>query len=52
MCRLAAGNTNALGRQIAEVISSDLRASGVFETSGPNGLRAITLPHNSKVKSA
>ena len=40
----AAGNTAALGRQIAEVISSDLRASGVFETSGPNGLRAITLP--------
>lgn len=38
-----AGNTTALGRQIAEVISSDLRASGVFETSGPNGLRAITL---------
>ncbi|MEP7349701.1 MAG: Tol-Pal system beta propeller repeat protein TolB [Sphingorhabdus sp.] len=39
----AAGNSAALGRQIAEVISSDLRASGVFETSGPNGLRAITL---------
>ncbi len=39
----AAGNSAALGRQIAEVISADLRASGVFETSGPNGLRAITL---------
>ena len=39
----AAGNTSVLGRQIAEVISADLRASGVFETSGPNGLRAITL---------
>ncbi|HBN32654.1 MAG TPA: Tol-Pal system protein TolB, partial [Rhodobacteraceae bacterium] len=26
----AAGNSVALGRQIAEVISSDLRASGVF----------------------
>ena len=39
-----AGNSTALGRQIAEVISSDLRASGVFETQGPNGLRAITLP--------
>jgi TolB protein len=38
-----AGNSLALGRQIAEVISSDLRASGVFETSGPNGLRAISL---------
>ena len=40
----AAGNTSVLGRQIAEVISADLRASGVFETSGPNGLRTITLP--------
>ena len=38
-----AGNSAALGRQIAEVISSDLRASGVFETQGPNGLRAIAL---------
>jgi TolB protein len=39
-----AGNSAALGRQIAEVISSNLRASGVFETQGPNGLRAIGLP--------
>ena len=39
----AAGNTTALGNQIAEVISADLRASGVFETSGPGGLREITL---------
>ena len=39
----AAGNTSALGRQIAEVISSDLRASGVFETSGPGGMREIAL---------
>jgi TolB protein len=38
-----AGNSVALGRQIAEVISANLRASGVFETQGPNGLRAITL---------
>jgi TolB protein len=38
-----AGNSAALGRQIAEVISSNLRASGVFETQGPNGLRAISL---------
>ena len=38
-----AGNSAALGRQIAEVISSDLRASGVFEAQGPNGLRAISL---------
>jgi TolB protein len=39
----AAGNSAALGRQIAEVISADLRASGVFETQGPSGIRAITL---------
>jgi TolB protein len=38
-----AGNSAALGRQIAEVISSDLRASGVFETQGPNGLRTIAI---------
>lgn len=38
-----AGNSVALGRQIAEVISANLRASGVFETQGPNGLRAISL---------
>jgi TolB protein len=39
----AAGNSANLGRQIAEVISSDLRASGLFEPQGPSGLRAITL---------
>jgi len=38
-----AGNSTALGRQIAEVISADLRASGVFTTQGPNGLRAISI---------
>lgn len=39
----AAGNSSALGRQIAEVMAADLRASGLFETQGPNGIRAITL---------
>ena len=39
----AAGNTSALARQIAEVIASDLRGSGLFEPIGPSGLRAITL---------
>ncbi|MEQ1538165.1 MAG: Tol-Pal system beta propeller repeat protein TolB [Sphingorhabdus sp.] len=39
----AAGNTNALARQIAEVIASDLRGSGLFEPIGPSGLRAISL---------
>jgi TolB protein len=38
-----AGNSANLGRQIAEVISSDLRASGLFEPQGPSGLRAISL---------
>jgi TolB protein len=39
----AAGNTNNLSRQIAEVIASDLKGSGLFEPIGPAGLRAITL---------
>jgi TolB protein len=39
----AAGNSANLGRQIAEVIASDLRASGLFEPIGPSGLRAISL---------
>jgi TolB protein len=41
-----AGNSAALGRQIAEVISSNLRASGVFETQGPNGLRHLAWRSN------
>ncbi len=38
-----AGNSANLGRQIAEVIASDLRASGLFEPQGPSGIRAISL---------
>jgi TolB protein len=38
-----AGNTANLSRQIAEVISANLRSSGLFEPVGPGGLRAITL---------
>lgn len=38
-----AGNSTALGRQIAEVIASDLRASGLFAPQGPDGLREISL---------
>ncbi|MFC4293325.1 Tol-Pal system beta propeller repeat protein TolB [Sphingorhabdus arenilitoris] len=38
-----AGNSANLGRQIAEVISSNLRASGLFEPIGPAGVRAISL---------
>ncbi len=38
-----AGNSSNLGRQIAEVIASDLRASGLFKTSGPGEVRAVSL---------
>ena len=34
----AEGASDALGRQIAEVISSDLRSSGAFTPLGPNGI--------------
>ena len=37
----AAGGTDVLGRQIAEVIASDLKNSGLFKPAGPNGIRAI-----------
>lgn len=36
-----AGSTDALGRQIAEVIAADLRGSGLFKPVGPAGTRAI-----------
>jgi TolB protein len=38
-----AGNSANLGRQIAEVISANLRNSGLFEPQGPSGIRPITL---------
>ncbi len=38
-----AGSTEALGRQVAEVIASDLRGSGLFKPSGPSGIRAIGM---------
>ncbi len=37
----AAGSTDALGRQVAEVVASDLRGSGLFKPLGPGGVRAI-----------
>lgn len=37
----AAGSTDVLGRQIAEVIAADLRGSGLFKPVGPAGIRAI-----------
>ena len=39
-----AGSTDALGRQIAEVVAADLRNSGLFRPVGPQGLRQITYP--------
>ena len=40
----AAGSTEALGRQIADIIVSDLRGSGLFRPIGPNAVRAIGYP--------
>jgi len=39
-----AGTTDVLGRQVAEVIASDLRNSGLFKPKGPGSVRAITFP--------
>jgi TolB protein len=36
-----AGTTEALGRQIAEVVAADLRGSGLFRPVGPGGIRAV-----------
>ncbi|VAW03499.1 Tol-Pal system beta propeller repeat protein TolB [hydrothermal vent metagenome] len=38
-----AGDTGTLGRKVAQVISSDLRSSGIFEPRGPRGIRAIGM---------
>ncbi len=38
-----AGNTEALGRQIAEVIAADLRNTGLFKPIGPDGVRAPSV---------
>nr|WP_238475474.1 Tol-Pal system beta propeller repeat protein TolB [Sphingomonas cavernae] len=40
----AAGTTDALGRQVAEVVASDLRGSGLFRPIGPAQVRGITFP--------
>jgi TolB protein len=39
----AAGATDALGRQVAEVVASDLRGSGLFKPIGPSGVGAISF---------
>jgi len=37
-----AGETGALGRQVAEIVANDLRNSGLFRPSGPTGLPAVS----------
>jgi TolB protein len=39
-----AGETGALGRQVAEIVATDLRNSGLFEARGPNGLPTVAYP--------
>lgn len=39
-----AGNTQALGRQVADIIAADLRNSGLFTPIGPGGLRPVSYP--------
>jgi TolB protein len=39
-----AGGTEALGRQVAEIVSTDLRNSGLFTPIGPSGVRPPTFP--------
>lgn len=38
-----AGNTETLGRQIADVIAADLRNTGLFKPIGPEGVRAPSV---------
>ena len=40
---VAGGSPSTLGRQIAEVIASDLRSTGLFTPLGPNGVGSYTL---------
>ena len=40
----AAGPTDALGKQIADVIVTDLRGSGLFRPIGPGAVRSILYP--------
>jgi len=40
----AAGGTGALGRQVADIVATDLRNSGLFTPIGPGGLHAVSFP--------
>ena len=39
-----AGETGALGRQVAEIVATDLRNSGLFTPKGPGGLPGVSYP--------
>jgi len=40
----AAGNTQVLGRQVADIVATHLRNSGLFTPIGPSGLQAVSYP--------
>lgn len=40
----AAGPTDVLGRQLAEVVTADLKNSGLFSPLGANALKAVAYP--------
>jgi len=40
----AAGNTGALGHQVAEIVAADLRNSELFTPIGPSGLPSVSFP--------
>jgi TolB protein len=39
-----AGETGALGRQVAEIVAANLRNSGLFTPAGPSGLPSVSYP--------
>jgi TolB protein len=40
----AAGETGALGREVAQIVANDLKSSGLFAPTGPAGLPAVAFP--------
>jgi TolB protein len=39
-----AGETGSLGRQVAQIVATDLRNSGLFRATGPDGLPSVSFP--------
>jgi TolB protein len=39
-----AGGTATLGASVAAIVASDLRGTGLFKPSGPNGIKAVSFP--------